>query len=635
MIRDPLMQWDGSNRCRVLLLASATSALFACGTGGSNAPDGSTDSGSSGSSSGSGGSSGADGASGSGTSSGSSGSGGSSGSSGACGSSGSSSSGSSSSGGEVSLTPGANLQTAIANNPAGTTFHLACGAYRLATDDTDHKPLIPKTGDQFIGAGSTCGVPTSEPCAHLTGALRIPADSPDKAWHTSGGLWFNTVGAANVVPPPKNNTALCYVRNGGGSCTPTTAFGACVYPQDLFFTSVVKPRLSAGDDGGVDEWPPAPGFWYFDVTGKHGAANTVWVADDPSSSTVELSAVEGAFQTAFPNDLNPNVVIRNLTIEKFAGVYGTGVIWAYGDAWQVQNNWIEHNHYGGVTANGSNGIRPLGWSVTYNELYENGNDGAGGPSLSSMFANNQFDRNGYANYCNDSGQKWVGTKPTIANNVVNYTNGVGLWFDVFTQSGVFSGNTVVGSSGEGIRCEISHSCSIFGNTVTNNEQLSSDLCVAAHVPWPAGYDYCTGPQTGTPPVVCNTGSNAPAEITLAQSDNSTVGGKGHGNVVSSNCGGIVLSSGTRDSVPTAGNSVTYNKITYTGTAAKVPHTYGYDVAAGGVTPAANTFDFNAYHFVGAGAGALGAANWLHGSGFVTFSQWQAVPQDQHGTATSP
>ena len=208
----------------------------------------------------------------------------------------------------------------------------------------------------------------------------------------------------------------------------------------------------------------------------------MWVADDPSSSTVELSDVELAFLTASTSNLNPNVVIQNLTLEKFAGVYGTGTIWAYGDDWQVQSNWIEHNHYGGVTANGSDGVRPQGWSVTDNELYENGNDGAGGPSIDGTFSNNQFDRNGFANYCNDSGQKWGGTNPAITNNTVSYTNGVGLWFDVATESGTFSGNTVVGSSGEAIRCEISHACTITKNTVTNNEQLSSGLCVAAHVP---------------------------------------------------------------------------------------------------------------------------------------------------------
>jgi hypothetical protein len=135
----------------------------------------------------------------------------------------------------------------------------------------------------------------------------------------------------------------------------------------------------------------------------------------------------------------------------------------------------------------------------------------------------------------------------------------------------------------------------------------------------------------------------PDEIALAQSDNSMVGGADGGNVVTSNCGGIIVTTGTRDGdggdggeIPNTGNSVTYNSITYTGSAATVPHPYGYHVATGGVVPASNTFDYNAYHFVAAGAGALDAANWQStGNVDVAFPQWQAVPQDPHGTATSP
>jgi parallel beta-helix repeat protein len=537
--------------------------------------------------------------------------------------------------GGVPLAPGANLTTAIASNPAGTRFLLACGTYRFATDNSDHKPLYPKTGDEFIGAGNVCGVPTAEPCARLSGAIRIPTDSPDNAWHPSNGLWFNAVGANNVLPAPTGNTALCYLRNGGGACTTATAFGACVYGQDLFYDSLPKPRLTAGDDGSVDQWPPPAGFWYFDITGRHGSPNTVWVADDPTAATVELSVVDGAFWTNLRTQLNPNVVIQNLTIDKFAGVYGTGAIWAYGDNWQILNNWVEHNHYGGVLANGSDGIRPTNWLVQNNELYENGNGGAGGPTMSSTFSNNEFDRNGYANYCNDSGQKWEGTSPVISDNTVNHTNGVGLWFDSFTQGGTFTGNTVVGGLGEGIRCEISHACSITKNTVTNNEQVSNALCVAPHVPWPIGNDCCTGPQQGTCPTACAPGSVAPSEIAVAQSDNSTVGGMGNGNIVTTSCGGIAVSTGTRDTVPNTGNSVTYNSVTYAGAAATVPHAYGYHVGAGGVVPAANTFDYNDWHFVDAGAGALTGNNWQTAAGYVPFAQWQAVPQDQHGQATSP
>jgi len=545
----------------------------------------------------------------------------------------------------VPLAPGDDLTKAISSNPPGTRFLLACGTYRFPTDNSDRTPLIPLTGDQFIGAGSVCGIPTSAPCAHLSGAIRIPTDSPDSAWHQSGSLWYNTVGPTNVTPapPPGTNTAMCFIRNGAGASTGVDAYGACVYPQDLFFDSLPTARLSTPDNGGVEQWPPTPGFWYFDIAGAHGAANTVWVADDPSTSSVELSVVDGAFRTFDPSVLNPNVVIQNVTIEEFAGVYNTGAIWAFGDNWQILNNWVQHNHYDGIAANGSVNVRPNNWLVQYNELYENGNGGAGGPSIDSTWSYNQFDRNGYANYGNDSGQKWDGTHPVVTNNTVNHTNGVGMWFDSFTQNGVFSQNTVVGGDAEGIRCEISHYCSITSNTVTQNEQYTNDLCVSAHVPWPLGNDCCTGPQAGTCSTSCVAGFLAGDEIAVAQSDNATVGGADGGNIITTNCGGITVSTGTRDNdggdggeLPNTGNSVTYNSITYMGSAATVPAPYGCHVGAGGVVPGPNTFDYNAYHFVSAGAGALDGKNWQSpGNTLVAFPQWQAVPQDQHGTSTSP
>jgi hypothetical protein len=68
----------------------------------------------------------------------------------------------------------------------------------------------------------------------------------------------------------------------------------------------------------------------------------------------------------------------------------------------------------------------------------------------------------------------------------------------------------------------------------------------------------------------------------------------------------------------------------------VPAPYGCHVGVGGVVPGPNTFDYNAYHFVAAGAGALDGKNWQSpGNTLVAFPQWQAVPQDQHGTSTSP
>jgi len=47
----------------------------------------------------------------------------------------------------VNLSPGANIQNSVDNNPAGTTFCLAAGSYA-------QQSVVPKNNDQFIGGYS-------------------------------------------------------------------------------------------------------------------------------------------------------------------------------------------------------------------------------------------------------------------------------------------------------------------------------------------------------------------------------------------------------------------------------------------------------------------------------------------------
>jgi hypothetical protein len=136
----------------------------------------------------------------------------------------------------VTLSPGANLTTAISGHSAGTQFNLQCGTYRFPTDNRNYNALNPLAGDIFLGQNAdlsypaipSTAVPASPPCVHLNGSIVIPTNSPDNAWHTrleSGNtVWYNQVGSANAQSSPSS-----FGRCNDGS-------RACQYDQDLFWT---------------------------------------------------------------------------------------------------------------------------------------------------------------------------------------------------------------------------------------------------------------------------------------------------------------------------------------------------------------------------------------------------------------
>ena len=523
------------------------------------------------------------------------------------------------------ITPASgSISALVAAQPPGTAFSLGCGTYRMQA------PISPLAGDTFVGAGAISGVPSRPPCAHLTGAMVI------SNWThitSPSSLWYNTVAASNIISKPAGACLVGVSSGGSGACT---RVGGCSYPQDLFFDSVIKTRITVGDNNTTDNWPPAPGYWYLDISGKHGPANTVYVADDPTGKTVELEVVQFAF-------LGPNggVTIQNLTLEKFASPYQHGIIDNGGDKWRVLNNWITHGHGYGIKPNPSNpyngGHVPRNNLVDSNEFMENGQAGFGdGRDVGSTYSNNDLIRNGEVSFCygGEGGNKFVGNNINITGNTVNYENGAGLWSDSGATGDTYSNNTVIGSLAEGIRCEISHYCTIIDNRLINDIELSNNACVAAHVPLENGNDCCTGPQTGTCGTACSRGG--PDEISSAQSDHSTIGESGHGNSITSNCGGILVSVGTRDSVPTTDNQVLYNDITFTGNGGTaVPHPYGV-VGSPGASTTNDVFDHNSHHFQGAGAGARRAKiwGWFDGSANTlnTFSKWQALQQDVNSSA---
>ena len=524
-----------------------------------------------------------------------------------------------------------NIQAAINANPNGTRFNFKCGVYRFPLNG--EQALVLKTGDSFYGQnpdGSfptqlTTVVPPRPLCTDFDGAIRVPTDSPDNSWHQQGNLWYNTVGAANWIPLSTTN-GKCYKL---GATDVRNTLGGCMYPQDLFLDDLPMSRLAAGDDGSVDQFTNLQaGFWYFDHTGKHGPANSVWVAANPASHLVELSTAHYGINTAADN-----ITLQNFTMRMFASEYGHGGgIWFAGNNWLINGMYLAHNHTSGASANGTTGHQPLA-TVSYNAAVENGNNGLGGPSLpGSLWTHNLMLRNGFAGYSNDSGQKWVGTNVTVSYNSVMDTHGAGLWVDMKVSNGfMFDHNVVSGGDAEGIRVEISNNAKVTNNTLMNNAQYSNAQCIAPHVPMPNGLDCCTGPQQGTCGNGCVGMAIAGGEIVSAASMGTLI----DSNTVNSNCAGIGVGTNLRSDSPQpqTGTKVTHNTITYTGTKSPITSRPGYNGQAGASVIPPNMFDYNTWKLGAAMNAATFNANNNGVNSSKNWSQWQAVPQDQHGSAS--
>ena len=422
------------------------------------------------------------------------------------------------------------IATIVAAQPAGTAFSLACGTYRMQAT------IRPLPGDSFVGAGAISGVPASPPCADLNGSVVLNSWTAGSG--TSAGTWYKTISSADVID--RHSKAPCNSSDRG-----------CEYPQDLFFNSVPKIHVTAS-------FPPQAGQWYLDYTGMVGqhVADTVYVGDDPISSTVELSVM----QTAFAGPAS-NVTVQNLTIEKYATSTQHGTVTTRGYHWAIENNWLDLNH--GEAIELDDAANAL---VSYNRTTQNGqaglSAGGSGEGKGDVFSNNLVTQNNFAGiaYSFEAGGGKFSANDSlkVINNTFSNNNGNGLWGDEGDTNAIFAGNTVDHNIYNGITYEISHSGVIVRNRLTSNAQAAAAQCIAAHVPILERHDVCTGPGTCSG-WACNACSKGRSEIWLHTSDTSTVGGSAaNGNTIVSNCAGIQINEDGRLRV--RGNTVSYNTL---------------------------------------------------------------------------
>jgi parallel beta-helix repeat protein len=492
---------------------------------------------------------------------------------------------------------GADLQTAIDDNPGGTTFVLAANCtYRLTT------PVFPKSHDVFSGPES-CAPPTTPCTTVVSGSVVIgPLATFD------GTNW-------RVTGQTQHGAAGDYPCEAGWS--------GCNYPEDLWFDGVPYQHL-----GGTTLQTIGTGQWWFDYTN-----HVIYFHDDPKGHLVETSvarafAIGPSTHSSSYTDPANDVTFQYLTIEEFAAPITQGTIWpAFGsDAtqqssgldWVVKDCEMWGNHSEPVHA-------AYGLHILDNYSHDNGQVGVGGgvdpddnlkPS-GLLVQGNLVTNNNYAHV--DPGFGAGGMKfgrtidAVVKNNTVKDNGGTGIHFDVSSVSPVIEGNTVVDNLADGIRFEIGLVSATFRNNVTRGNGSS------------------LGPSTDMTSAGSSTGLNAycnVVEITAMAHENAMI-------VVASNRGDNTTGPPELGAYYTStGNSFHHNTVIWA--AGTTGHTgYLQDDAANqpGFFQKNTPPDYNTYHLP-----SLSDTQFIYDNDNSqlnrpkTFAQYQSAGADVHGTA---
>lgn len=345
--------------------------------------------------------------------------------------------------GTVAVRPGANLVSLVNSNPAGTTFIIYPGTYRLTA------LIAPKTGDKFVGQ-TACAPPKTACPAILSGSRLLTS------FQYSGSYYY--VSGQTQQGQIFITTTQCI-----------SGYPGCIYPEDLFFDG--QPLVHVAELSQV-----VSGTWYFDY-----ATQTIYFSDNPSGHTVETSVTPAAFQSNADN-----VTIQDLTIEEFAapitagavGIYGGSASTTAGANWIIENNEILLNHGDGVRVN-------FGYQILNNYIHDNGNLGIGGGTLigaiiaapeplpsNILIQGNEIAYNNYAEVKPAFGAGGVKIGNTrgvqLIGNYIHDNLGSGFHADTDNIDTLADGNTINDNTEEGLFNEISYAATFRNNTLRRN-----------------------------------------------------------------------------------------------------------------------------------------------------------------------
>jgi hypothetical protein len=336
----------------------------------------------------------------------------------------------------VRLTPAdaPNIPSIVGSKPGGTGFCFAPGVYWMT------RTITSLTNDRFIGTGTTrAGVV-------LTGSKLLTG------WATGGGMYIHT---GNVVSLRRGG--LCY---SGSACS----YSDWLFRAGLPMRRTLAPCTSTNVRTGI-----------FCVDYK---AKKIFIHDNPGGVSMAYSYLQGAIAGG------SGVIVRNLTIDKYANTVGDTATLRAGTGWLVDNIAMQYNHGCAIALVGSSGT-----VVQNSRFHDNGQLGYCGRTNGAIFRNNEVDHNNFlainAPWGGGGGKFVHSNNVTVANNRVHDNRGNGIWFDLDSKGGVITGNTSTNNSGiygagNGITYEVSCYATILGNTSSGNGMAGIQLRASHH-----------------------------------------------------------------------------------------------------------------------------------------------------------
>ena len=320
--------------------------------------------------------------------------------------------------GGVVVSPAEDLHSVIDAHPAGTTYCLSPGTYRL------EQPLEPKEGDAFIGASGTV----------ISGSKVLTG------WRQTGGVWS----ATGFLPPAPDDHGECM------ESVPT-----CTYAEDVF---VDKQRLTRVDSAAA----VTAGTVHADYR-----TNTITIGDDP-----RLHLVEQAVAPSLIRATVDHVTVANLVLEQAANEAQVAAVesrrttpYGMGSGWQILHNEVRLNHGVGL------GLAD-GAVVRANFVHHQGQLGFGAWGNESVVSGNEISFNGMAGYSPDweagGSKSWQTGRHTVTHNYVHDNHGPGLWTDGGNIHTEYSANRITANWGAGIQHEMSYDAVIRDNEISGN-----------------------------------------------------------------------------------------------------------------------------------------------------------------------
>jgi hypothetical protein len=310
----------------------------------------------------------------------------------------------------IAIEPGASIQAAVDRAGDGAAFCLKNGTHRI-------QAVRPRPNQRFYGEGRTI---------------------------LNGSRLLMQFGRENNYWVARDQRQQGQRR---GECAKEAP--ACNLPEGLFIDDIPLVQVLAKDDVG-------PGRFYFDH-----AAGYIYFVDNPAGHKIEATVAAFAFESSAPG-----VLIKNVTIEKYASVAQKGAIQAQEAAgWVVENCELRLNSAAGIAAGSGTHVRDC-------NIHHNGQIGITGVGRDVLIERNRIWENNIREFLSSweaGGVKLAASEGVVLRrNYVHDNHGAGLWCDIECRDVLYEDNIAERNRGAGIFHEISFSAVIRNNVVRHN-----------------------------------------------------------------------------------------------------------------------------------------------------------------------